>query len=160
MVINSQQDTKPLQKLLISLESDEDLWPLNQTSKRKQRNFGQNSVNIFPNSNPNFDKLRAGVNPDDWQEVCADLKEVAMSCLLLINAFNFENSKFYNQRFLGTLINFLQPHFENIIRLNLALSNAQTNKYLSRCFEKVSFFVVLTSWILSDNFTKCKFWTR
>ena len=101
MVINSQQDDQTASKASHLTGKWWGLVTLKSNIKEKAANFGQNSVNIFPNSNPNFDKLRAGVNPDDWQEVCADLKEVAMSCLLLINSFNFENSKFYNQRFLG-----------------------------------------------------------
>ena len=74
-----------------------------ETPTRELHKIGQTHGNNFHNLNLNFHNLRcrACIKFDNWQAVCANLKEFPMFCLQILTTLRFENSIFSMKRFLG-----------------------------------------------------------
>ena len=111
--------SKQLLRFLMLLVNQKDLWLWIETSKRRRNKLikcKQSNILILRNLNLGFRVYHSFIKFDDWQAVCADLKEVPRSRLLELTTLNLRMRYFHMQRILGTPITSLtRPHIQNII---------------------------------------------
>ena len=90
--------SKPLLRFLMLLVNQKDLWLWIETSKRRRNKLikcKQSNILIPRNLNLGFRVYHSIIKFDDWQAVCADLKEVPMSRLLELTTLNLRMRHFY-----------------------------------------------------------------
>ena len=88
--------SKQLLRFLMLLVNQKDLWLWIETSKRRRNKLikcKQSNILILRNLKLGFRVYHSFIKFDDWQAVCADLKEVPMSRLLELTTLN-ENAVF------------------------------------------------------------------
>ena len=90
--------SKQLLRFLMLLVNQKDLWLWIETSKRRRNKLikcKQSNILILRNLNLWFRVYHSFIKFDDWQAVCADLKEVPMSRLLELTTLNLRMRYFY-----------------------------------------------------------------
>ena len=139
-----------------------------ETPTRKLHKIGQIHGNNFHNLNLNFHKLgcRACIEIDNWQAVCANLKELLMYCLQIITTLRFENSIFSMKRFLGTSNRLpTVSHDQNIVMSIMSFREwfcSSMSAHKTMCFRKLTInqkkavLTVYTKWL--DSLMTWKKW--
>ena len=90
--------SKTLLRFLMLLVNQKDLWLWIETSKRRRNKLikcKQSNILILRNLKLGFRVYHSFTKFDDWQAVCADLKEVPMSRLLELTTLNLRMRYFY-----------------------------------------------------------------
>ena len=90
--------SKPLHRFLMLPVNQKDLRLLIETSKRRRKNWikcKQSNILNLRIHKLGFRVYLSFIKFDDWQAVCADLKEVPMSRLLELTTLNLRTRYFY-----------------------------------------------------------------
>ena len=90
--------SKQLLRFLMLLVNQNDLWLWIETSKRRRNKLikcKQSNILMLRNLNLGFRVYHSFIKFDDWQAVCADLKEVPMFRLLELTTLNLRMRYFY-----------------------------------------------------------------
>ena len=90
--------SKQLLRFLMLVVNQKDLWLLLKTSKMRRNKVikcKQSNILNLRIHNLGFRVCHSFIKFDDWQAVCADLKEVPMSRLLELTTLNLKTRYFY-----------------------------------------------------------------
>ena len=90
--------SKQLLSFLILLVNQKDLWLKIETSKTRRNKLimcKQSNILNLRNHNLGFRVYHSFIKFDDWQAVCADLKQIPMSRLVELTTLNLRMRYFY-----------------------------------------------------------------